>query len=176
MKRWTPILGYEGFYSINRRGQVLSHARRKTPGKGNYPRPALVMNPSLDGTFYYTVSLCKLGVRRTHKIHRLLAEAFIPRPSNTVEVNHKNGVRWDNRLRNLEWTTTSGNQLHRYHVLKKPAAFGERAPGAKLKNDEVKEIKFRLLRGDRQDGIAEDYGVHFATISAIHCGKSWRKC
>lgn len=59
------------------------------------------------------------GVQSTYQIHRLVAMAFIKNPNNKSEVNHKNGIRNDNRAENLEWTTHRDNVIHSYNVLKR---------------------------------------------------------
>jgi hypothetical protein len=66
---------------------------------------------------YYTVCLRKNNKTYRKGIHRLVAETFIPNPENKPQVNHKNGIRNDNRVENLEWVTRSENIQHAYTVL-----------------------------------------------------------
>lgn len=87
------IKGYEGLYSINEDGGVWSYRTQKF----------LTPRPDKDG--YLRVGLTKDRHQRTFFIHRLLAETFIPNPNNLPLVNHKNEIKTDNRLENLEWAT-----------------------------------------------------------------------
>ena len=86
---WKSIPGYEGIYEISTAGQVR--------GK-NGPRKTLL---TWDGYAY--VKLCNRGKEKKHKIHRLVAIAFIPNPHIFAVVNHKNEIKTDNRVENLEW-------------------------------------------------------------------------
>ena len=96
------ILGYEGQYSITRDGKVYSHKRKR------------FLNPTnLKG--YKRVKLRDSNNNQkisNQLIHRLVAKAFIPNPNNKLEINHKNSIRDDNRVDNLEWATRSENNQH----------------------------------------------------------------
>lgn len=61
---------------------------------------------------YHTVRLIKDGASKTYKVHRLVAQAFIPNPDGKKEVNHLNAIRNDNRLENLEWATRQENNAY----------------------------------------------------------------
>ena len=63
---------------------------------------------------YKYVELCKNGKQKTHTVHRLVAEAFLPNLQKKPEVNHKWGIKSDNRASELEWNTRSENMKHAY--------------------------------------------------------------
>ena len=72
---------------------------------------------------YLVTDLYEDGKRTTVRVHRAVAEAFIPNPENKPEVNHKDGNKMNNRVENLEWVTKSENALHAYKTgLMKPSS------------------------------------------------------
>jgi len=104
------VKGYEGIYSITSDGEVFSYA------KGTKYKRKLV--PDKNG--YLTVNFNVLGKVSCKKIHRLVAEHFIPNPEKKNQVNHKNGVKTDNTLGNLEWVTNTENIKHMWENNLKP--------------------------------------------------------
>lgn len=114
---WKVINGYENFYEVSNLGNVRSCERTVNHGLGNSIRrlKSKCIKPWRDNHGYPTVSLSKEGKVRKHKIHRLVAEAFILNPENKPTVNHINEVRHDNRVENLEWATYQENNNHGLH-------------------------------------------------------------
>lgn len=109
-ERWLPIKGYEGIYEVSDQGRVRGLDRIDNCGKRVNGR---VMALGLDGRGYLQVRLCKYGVPITKRVHKLIATAFLGE-SNGLQVNHKNGIKKDNRLSNLEYVTGSENQIHAF--------------------------------------------------------------
>ncbi len=77
---------------------------------------SVISNKFLKPSFYHTgyTRVCIGSDKKTYRIHRLVAEAFIPNPNNLPEVNHINKNKSDNRIENLEWVTHRGNIEHSY--------------------------------------------------------------
>lgn len=107
---WKSIPGYEGLYEVSNDGQVRSIDRfvqfngtpSKVKGKPKRTR--------IDTDGYPVVTLCREGVAKTMKVHRLVAMAFIPNPDNKPSVDHLNTIRTDNRVENLRWATNKENR------------------------------------------------------------------
>ena len=103
---WKSIEGYEGKYEISSLGRVKSLTDKN--GKNR----ELILKPRVSKNGYLYLNLWESSKGRAKKIHRMVAEAFLPNPENLPVVNHLNCVKTDNRVENLEWTTHSGNALH----------------------------------------------------------------
>lgn len=99
----TPIPGYEELYSISKDGEVISHENKSNHNSWI----ELSRKPDKDG--YHIVVLQDNKNRQDFKVHRLVAQTFIPNPDNKPLVNHINGLTYDNRVENLEWATVYEN-------------------------------------------------------------------
>lgn len=113
-ENWRPVVGYEGLYEVSDLGNVRSLNYMHT-GKTE----KLALNKSYWG--YYVLYLYKEGKRRQYKVHRLVAEAFLPNPNNLPFINHKDECKTNNFVwvnedgsvdlekSNLEWCTPEYN-------------------------------------------------------------------
>ena len=90
---WRDIEGYEGLYQISNKGNV----------KSLYNGSERILKPRDNGRGYYKIELYNDGVRKYFKLHRLVAQAFIPNPHNLPEINHRDENKKNNCVENLEW-------------------------------------------------------------------------
>ena len=97
MEYWKEIPGYEGLYEVSNKGNVR-----------NVRRNTLLRLPKTNKG-YIQVGWCKNGIRNGLKVHRIVAQAFLPNPDNLPQVNHKDEDKTNNNVDNLEWCDTKYN-------------------------------------------------------------------
>lgn len=95
--KMVDIKGFEGRYAVTEDGQVWSYKSNR------------FLSPYLNQRGYLLVDLCGDGFRKQYRVHRLVAEAFIPNPLGLETVNHKDEVKTNNHVDNLEWMTRLDN-------------------------------------------------------------------
>lgn len=127
LEEWKNIEGYEGVYQVSNFGEIKNIKTNR------------ILKAGINSDGYYCVVLRKNNNQKSFKVHRLVAQAFICNPENKKQVNHKNGVKTDNRAINLEWNTCKENINHAWknNLAKgKYKGYGNRATKiAQLDND-----------------------------------------
>ena len=127
-------------------------------------------------TDYQIINFMKIdGKKKTYRLHRLVLMAFDPRDDmDSLEVNHKDGNKKNNKLENLEWCTSSENQIHAYKTgLQKPRR-GSASNLSKLSEDDIKKIFELREQGYTQQQIADVVECTRSNISYILNKKSWK--
>lgn len=112
---WLPVVGYEGYYEISNTGKVRSLDRIVKCRNVTALKKGKICNFFVRSSEYLSVSLCKDGKAKQYTLHRLLGIHFIPNPDNKPFINHINGIKTDNRLENLEWSTPKENIQHAWN-------------------------------------------------------------
>ena len=147
-------------------------------------RKELKQMPDSDGYSY--VFLVVNGKRHKRSVHRMVALSFIDNPEKKPQVNHKNGIRYDNRVDNLEWVTSKENCIHAYQVngrtqtdkqkaLAKERFSGENNPKSKINEATVLSIRRLRQKGLSLQEISERHNISKAQVSAIARGKFWKE-
>lgn len=149
-------------YLVNKHGMVYSKKTKR------------ILKPSKTGPGYLSVWFVVNGRGRNTQVHRLVAMAFVEGFMPGLDVNHKNGIKTDNRAENLEWVTRSENMLHSANVLGKRPNKGEKNHRAKLKDFEIEHIRIWVKEGFSRASVGRAYGVAGPYIGQI-CLEKLRK-
>lgn len=159
------IEGFEGYF-VDEEGNVYGNRKCRK----NLNCELRQLKPFLDKDGYVKVSLHKQQKQRTKSVHRLVAQSFILNPENKPQVNHINGIKTDNRVENLEWSTAKENIQHAENK-------GLReSKGEKNRRAKLTEVQVLLIREDSrtQHKIAAEYGVSQSIIGFIKTRKTWK--
>lgn len=171
---WKPAEGYENFYQVSNYGRVKSIDRTETCKDGVVRfRKGKVLKPHQNYNGYLWVSFCTNDIRKKKKIHRLVAQCFIPNPDGKPQVNHIDGDKHNNHVDNLEWVTPKENAHHAIENNLTTLLRGEKSPTNKLSSENVLEIRSFINEGVTVKELAKKYSVHTSTIYRIKHDKSW---
>lgn len=115
---WKDIKGFEGYYQVSDYGLVKSLSRTIIRNNNPYKIQERILSPAKHKSGYLYVMLSKDGLDYMKKVHRLVAEAFIPNPNNLPCVNHKDENKRNNLSSNLEWCTIGYNANYSQNTIK----------------------------------------------------------
>lgn len=164
-EEWEKIPFNEEFYQISNYGRVKSFQKGMVK----------ILKPKLNNCGYLCIELYKNGKYKKCKIHRLVAEAFIPNPENKETVDHKYNNKFDNYYENLSWKTQSENNQAAYDTGAKKS--GEESYQAKLTNEQVRFIRENYIPNDLKFGalaLSERFCVRLDSIYNVVTGKTYR--
>ncbi|TXH18756.1 MAG: hypothetical protein E6R03_01630 [Hyphomicrobiaceae bacterium] len=166
---WRPVPRWEGLYEVSTRGRVRSLPRiGKLPTGQATKIPGRILRQRIGRREYLVVWLCRQDRGQNRRTHRLVAEAFLGLlpDQRSVEVNHIDGRRQNNRLENLELIDGHGNQVH--------ALENGLHNSAKLSAQKVRELR-ALYFVERYSvaHLAKQFGILPRAVTAVLRGKTW---
>ena len=167
---WRPVVGYEGLYSVSDLGQV-----RRDVDWNRDNKAGKIIRIHTDGTGgYHRVCLCRNGKSKKYSIHSLVMAAFVGQRPEGLSINHKDGIKSDNRLSNLEYCTSSQNTIHSYQNGLQHGRKGEKHHGAKLTDQDVMAIREEYANGLSFESLSYKYSVCKDNIKMIVRNRTWK--
>lgn len=155
-EKWVDAAGHQ-HYMVSSYGRVWSNRRR------------MILRVQMQYNGYVRAWL---GRDQHPLVHRLVLTSFVGTDPSKPWANHRNGVRSDNRLDNLEWTTASENILHKIQVLGQGRL--NTHPRTHLSIADVRDIRKEIQSGTKRRLLAECYGISLSTVHAIASHQNWK--
>lgn len=155
-------IGYDGLYKTSSLGRLWSVRLNR------------FLNPKPTKYGYIRVDITNsVGFEKSVALHRLVALAFIPNPENKPFVNHKNGIKIDNRVQNLEWCTVRENTIHAFKMGLRNGVNGERSNLCKLTKETVLKIRESYLKIRSYKKVAAIYSTSWSNVCHIVTRRTW---
>jgi hypothetical protein len=170
MEIWMKIEGHEG-YEISNFGRVRTK-RITRLNKFGLVRRFKILHPALTRGYRRLMT----PDRKLVLVHKLVLAAFVGPCPEGMEANHKNGIKDDNRLENLEYVTRNENQWHATHVLGKRGHIRGSVHGrSKLNEEQVKEIRRLEAEGNHtRKQLSEMFTISQQMLSFIISKRNWK--
>jgi hypothetical protein len=162
---WKDIAGFEGLYQVSNLGNV----KRLISERVFEERP---IGRTKDKYGYIKRVLSKEGKIYFFTEHRLVAMTFIDNPLNKKTVNHKNGIKTDNSVENLEWCTNKENMKHAIETGLKDQK-GIKHHKCKLTEEQVLEIR-KIGFSETRMSLSKKYGISRTNVLGIIRRKFWK--
>lgn len=166
---WRRVEQTDHEVYVSSNGDIVSFGRRS----------GMFLALSRNGSGYVCIALTLNGKQSTHRLHRIVAKLFIQNPEGKPEINHKNGIRHDNRVENLEWCTRSENTNHAIQTgLSKPYVRREsRAISQYTRDGKLVKTWHSLVEAKAALGVSKEEGNIGEVLrnkAKIAYGFSWK--
>lgn len=172
-EKWEDIKLYEGIYQVSNIGNIRSLPRIVRSGHTGYVcKGGIILKSIINKKGYKRIVLRKEKNKTNFFVHILVAKTFIENPFSLPQVNHINGIKTDNRAKNLEWCTPSQNILHAVKLGLIKSAKGSLNGMSKLTKKQVLDIRDENCFLSNRD-MANLYKVNIKTIRNVLNRKTW---
>lgn len=168
-ERWRPVPGYEEFYSVSDLGRMRLEVDRLPRMRAN-----TILHPTPDKDGYLLIGLRQSGGRqRMHRVALVVLAAWSPEERAGREANHKNGVKTDNRVENLEYATCGQNIKHAIETGLRDLR-GARNPSARLDEATVLWLRKRAASGVNFSALGREFTITSQMARKIAIGEAWQ--
>lgn len=164
---WKRINGLED-YEVSNLGRVKSFKKDKINGK--------IMHSFPTNKGYLRIKLGDGKISKTFSVHRLVCENFLPKDENRKIINHKNGIKDDNRLENLEWATNSENIRHAFDELGRTATWTKRITQYDMEGNPIKDWESLTVASNSLDISQSSISQCCAGVRKSCGGFVWKMC
>lgn len=175
-EEWRDIVGYEGLYQVSNLGRVKSMPRLHRYAHGEYLSKKKILSPRKVGKDreYLSVVLYNGKGKKQYKIHRLVAEAFVPNPQKHKEINHIDENKGNNVASNLEWCSRSYNVNYGQRIAKQSRHLFRRVIAFDLNDNFIGEFE-SIVSASRFAGVsASGIGRACSNVAKTAGGYKWR--
>ena len=163
MEEFKDVIGFENYFMVSNLGRLFSKRSNRILKQHKTAKGYMTVATKIGGRQGYSVCL---------RIHRLVAQAFVPNPENKPYVNHIDGVKDNNNKNNLEWATAKENSEHAVASGLISVPTGSKNKSCKLTKEEVEYV---IMCTDKSNlTLAKELNVSKDTIRSIRIGETYR--